>query len=98
MLDAVEPGNVLLADKAYDSDALRDKMAGRGAWANVRAMPSRVKTLAFSAWLYRQRNAVERFFNKLKHFRAVAYPLPTSETAISSPQSSSLDSHLAWRS
>ena len=27
---------------------------------------------AFSHWLYKQRNAVERFFNKLKHFRAVA--------------------------
>ena len=27
---------------------------------------------AFSAFLYRQRNLVERFFNKLKHFRAVA--------------------------
>ncbi len=27
---------------------------------------------AFSGWLYRQRNAVERFFNKLKHFRATA--------------------------
>ena len=24
------------------------------------------------AWVYRQRNAVERFFNKLKHFRAIA--------------------------
>ena len=27
---------------------------------------------AFSAFLYRCRNLVERFFNKLKHFRAVA--------------------------
>ena len=27
---------------------------------------------AFSAFLYRYRNLVERFFSKLKHFRAVA--------------------------
>ncbi len=27
---------------------------------------------AFSSYLYRYRNLVERFFNKLKHFRAVA--------------------------
>jgi transposase len=27
---------------------------------------------AISGWVYRQRNAVERFFNKIKHFRAVA--------------------------
>jgi transposase len=72
MLDTVEPGNILLADRAYDSDALRDDMTRRGAWANIRAMPNRVKTFAFSAWVYRQRNAVERFFNKLKHFRAIA--------------------------
>ena len=35
-------------------------------------MPHRIDPPAFSAWLYRQRNAVERFFNKLKHFRAIA--------------------------
>ena len=35
-------------------------------------MPHRLKPQAFSPWLYRQRNLVERFFNKLKHFRAIA--------------------------
>lgn len=72
MLDTVERGNILLADRAYDSDALREEMSGRGAWANIRAMPNRVKTFAFSPWVYRQRNAVERFFNKIKRFKAVA--------------------------
>ena len=72
MFDTLEPGNILLADRAYDSDALRAAMAERGTWANIRAMPNRVKIFPFSAWVYRQRNAVERFFNKLKHFRAVA--------------------------
>jgi transposase len=72
MLDSVVAGNVLLADRAYDSDRLRKAMRERGAWANVRAMPNRLKPPAFSKWLYRQRNLVERFFNKLKHFRAVA--------------------------
>ena len=37
MLDTVEPGNILLADRASDSDALREEMNGHGAWANVRA-------------------------------------------------------------
>ena len=72
MLETVEAGQILLADRAYDSDALRAEMTKRGAWANIRAMPNRVKTFPFSAWVYRQRNAVERFFSKLKHFRAVA--------------------------
>ena len=35
-------------------------------------MPHRTNPPAFSQYLYRQRNAVERFFNKLKHFRAFA--------------------------
>ncbi|HEX2146836.1 MAG TPA: IS5 family transposase [Pseudorhizobium sp.] len=72
MLDTLGNGDVLLADRAYDSDALRLEMAARGAWANIKPMPNRRRRPAFSAFLYRYRNLVERFFNKLKHFRAVA--------------------------
>ena len=72
LLDSVKAGHVLLADRGYDSDALRAAMAERGAWANIKPMPNRVNVPAFSAWLYRWRNLVERFFSKLKHFRAVA--------------------------
>ncbi len=35
-------------------------------------MPQRVDPPAFSHWNYKQRNEVERFSNKLKHFRDVA--------------------------
>jgi transposase len=35
-------------------------------------MSNRKNVPAFSPFLYRYRNLVERFFNKLKHFRAVA--------------------------
>lgn len=72
MLDTVIADQVLLADRAYDSDALRKTLAERGAWANIRPMPNRVNIPAFSPFLYRYRNLVERFFSKLKHFRAVA--------------------------
>jgi transposase len=63
---------VLLADRGYDSDALRLELAARGARANVKLTPNRVKLPPFNKRLYRQRNLIERFFNKLKHFRAVA--------------------------
>ncbi len=33
------PGQTLLADRAYDSDALRESLAQRGAWANIKPMP-----------------------------------------------------------
>ena len=50
----------------------REWLTDRGARGNIRAMPNRLEPPAFSHWLYKQRNEVKRFFNKLKHFRAVA--------------------------
>jgi transposase len=72
LLDSLGAGQILLADRGYDSNALRAAMAERGVWANIKPMPNRVNVPAFSPWLYRYRNLVERFFNKLKHFRAIA--------------------------
>lgn len=72
MLGTVGPGQILLADRAYDSDGLRRSLAERGAWANIKPMPGRVNIPAFSPLLYGLRNLVERFFNKIKHFRAIA--------------------------
>jgi transposase len=72
MLDDLGPGQILLADRAYDSDALRERLEKQGAWANIKPMPNRVNIPAFSPFLYRYRNHVERFFSKIKHFRAVA--------------------------
>jgi transposase len=72
MLASLGQGDILLADAAYDSDALRQDLASRGVFANVKPVQNRRAKPAFSSFLYRYRNLVERFFNKLKHFRAVA--------------------------
>jgi transposase len=72
MLDGLGEGCVLLADRAYDSDAMRNTLAARGAWACVKPMPNRKRVPAFSPFLYRYRNLVERFFNKLKYYRRIA--------------------------
>src|SRR6516162_2982519 len=72
MLDGLGQGQILLGDRGYDSDALRTRLASQGAWGNIKPMPNRVNVPCFSAYLYRFRNLVECFFNKLKHFRAVA--------------------------
>lgn len=72
MLDALTEGQILLADRGYDSGAARNALAGRGAWANIKPMPNRKNVPAFCPYLYRYRNLVERFFSKLKHFRGVA--------------------------
>jgi transposase len=72
MLADLGPGQILMADRAYDSDMLRQTMTAQGAWANIKPLSRRVSVPAFSPFLYRYRNLVERFFSKLKHFRAVA--------------------------
>ena len=72
MVATVKAGQIPLADRAYDSDSLRHDLKERGEWGCIRPMPNRVNVPAFRSWLYKQRNVVERFFNTLKHFRAVA--------------------------
>src|SRR5499427_1145082 len=42
-----------------------------GAWANIPPKRNRTEKLCFSPYLYRARNLVERFFNKIKHCRRV---------------------------
>ncbi len=71
-LTDLEPGTTLLADRAYDSDAIREQAQEQGVWANIPPKRNRKRTFAFSGWVYRQRNLVERFFNKLKQFRGIA--------------------------
>jgi len=72
MLGDLGEGQILLADRAYDSDAIRERLEKQGAWANVKPMPNRINIPAFDNFLYRFRNVVECFFSKLKHFRAIA--------------------------
>ena len=72
MMGGISEGTVLLADRAYDSDAIRAKLAEQGALANIRPLSVRKDPPAFSPKVYKMRNLVERFFSKLKHFRAIA--------------------------
>ena len=63
---------IFLADRGYDSDALRAKVADAAALANIRPLDHRIDPPAYSPRVYEYRNRVERFFNRIKHFRAVA--------------------------
>lgn len=62
----------MLADKAYDTNGIRALIEGQGATPNIPAKSNRRWKPCFSKILYRERNLVERFFNKLKHFRRIA--------------------------
>ncbi|EPE93949.1 IS5 family transposase [Rhizobium grahamii] len=72
LTDDLGEGDILLADKGYDTNAIRAKAAERKAWANIPPKATRKGSFSFSRWVYRQRNLVERFFNKIKQFRDIA--------------------------
>jgi transposase len=72
LLDHLGPHTIVLADKAYDADRIRELIEGQGATPNIPAKSNRKWKPCFSKRLYRERNLIERFFSKLKHFRRVA--------------------------
>lgn len=72
MLGTVGPGQALLADAAYDSNWLRGRLAEIGAKAVIRPIPRRTTPPLLDRDAYRRRNRIERFFSKLKHYRAIA--------------------------
>jgi transposase len=67
LLEGFQPIAVL-ADKAYDSNALRQIIANPGAQAVTPSNRSRKVPIAHDIETYRARNRVERCFSKLKHF------------------------------
>lgn len=72
LLAGVPPMRRLIADKAYDSNDLRDFLAGQGTEAVISPMPRRLATPAFDPIAYRARNLIERAFCRLKDWRAIA--------------------------
>lgn len=72
MLQNLGSRTVVLADKGYDADWIRAQIKAQGATANIPNKSNRKALYPFRKKLYRQRNLVERFFNKLKQFRRIA--------------------------
>lgn len=72
LLDQVSSIELLHGDKGYDSDAVRRKIEAKGAAPNIPPKANRVWKNCFSPYLYRNRNAIERMFGRLKDFRRIA--------------------------
>jgi transposase len=71
LLDGFE-AKAVLADKAYDSNALRQIIADSGAEAVIPSNRSRKVLIPHDQAAYKDRNLIERCFNKLKHCRRFA--------------------------
>jgi transposase len=67
-----QAGKAVLADKAYDSNALREMIATMGAEAVIPSNRSRKVTIPHDPLAYKHRNRIERCFGRMKHFRRFA--------------------------
>src|SRR5262249_33571342 len=72
LLSRLKSGSMLLADRGYDADWIREFAMKKGAWANIPPKSDRNDPICFSPYLYRARNRVERFFNRIKQSCRVA--------------------------
>lgn len=74
-VESLDPDNVLESaalDKGYDADRIRARIALDGLAAVIPSIPASSQKLPCDLELYRGRNRIERFFNKLKQFRRIA--------------------------
>ena len=62
----------LIGDKAYDSDAIRDDLKGRGIRPVIPPRCNRNTAIRWNKRLYRERNRIERMIGHLKVNRAIA--------------------------
>jgi len=64
--------DAVLADKGYDADYIVQAVGDMGAIAVIPPKSNRIVQREYDGELYKERNLVERMFNKLKHFRRIA--------------------------
>ncbi len=71
LLEGAQTAHVI-ADRGYDSDRLLQKIEELGAVAVVPPKSNRKEQREYDRELYKERNLIERIFNKLKRFRRIA--------------------------
>lgn len=61
-----------VADRAFDSDAIRDELLGADSAPCIPSRANSTEPVEHDEAMYRERNRVERLVGKLKQFRRVA--------------------------
>ena len=72
LLRGLPAARALVADRGYDAQAILTLVREAGGQAHIPTSRDRKVQRSVDPALYRQRNLVERFFCKLKHFRRIA--------------------------
>ena len=72
LIAGLRPAREAIADRGYSAQSIIDLFATRGTTAHIPSQSNVRVVRTVNLERYRQRNLVERFFNKLKHFRRIA--------------------------
>ena len=64
--------NAILADRGYDADYVADAATAMGAQIIIPSKKNRIHQRKIDKELYKERNHIERLFNKLKNYRQIA--------------------------
>ena len=64
--------DALIADKAFDSNAIIADLDARGAKVVISQHPRRTKPLIIDEEMYKWRHLIENFFGRLKEFKRIA--------------------------
>lgn len=72
IVEELAVASIVVGDRGYDARALIDQIEAKGGSAHIPTQRDRKQQRSVAPEIYRKRNLVERFFNKIKHFRRVA--------------------------
>ena len=71
----------LIADKAFDNDAIRTELDARGVTAVIPPKADRARHIPCDFAMYRWRHLVENYFAKIKEFRGIATRYDKTDTS-----------------
>jgi len=67
-----EPCDYLLGDRGYDADSFRSILKKNNTTPVIPGRCNRKEEIVYDKYIYRERNMIERFFNRMKNFRRLA--------------------------
>lgn len=77
----VPPPHLMLADKGYDGDTAREDLLLRGILPVIPPKNNRRSSIKCDYHAYKNRNRIERMFNRLKQFRRIATRYEKTKTS-----------------
>lgn len=72
LASTIREGMYILGDRAYDTDNIVNYIMEREAYAVIPSRKNRKVQRKYYEEIYKNRNRIERFFNRLKNFRRIA--------------------------